>query len=59
MALETRHTEKSLLFTLLKLKKRNKILEELDDYNEAILQLMATMEQEDVVIVQKKVSELK
>jgi len=52
MSLETRHTEKSLLFQLLMAK-------EPKDIELVILHLMATMEPNDVELVQKRVKEAK
>ena len=51
MSLDTRHTEKSILFRLLTSKT-------LEDFEETTIQLMATMEPEDVELVQKRVAEL-
>ena len=52
MAIETRHTEKSLLYSLL-------CVENLDDIDGVISHLMATMEPEDVELVEKRVAEMK
>jgi len=49
--IETRHTEKNLLFTLLRAKDMN-------DIKMAIIQLEATMEPEDVELVKKKIYEV-
>ena len=52
MSLETRHTEKNMLFMLLTAKT-------LVDIDKVIINLMATMEPEDVELVQKRVAEYK
>ena len=49
--IETRHTEKNLLFTLLRAK-------DMKDIKLAIIQLEATMEPEDVELVKKKIFEV-
>ena len=51
MSIETRHTEKSILFQLLKAKT-------IEDYETVTQSLIATMEPEDAELVQKRVSEL-
>ena len=58
MALETRHTEKSLLFMLLELQKSSKELENSKKLKKVIAHLKATMEPEDVKLVQKEIAEL-
>jgi hypothetical protein len=51
MALETRHTEKTILYRLLLCQKG------LDTLDNVITGLMATMEQDDVQVVEKRVEE--
>jgi hypothetical protein len=51
MSVETRHTEKTILYSLLRAKT-------LADYEDATNQLMATMEPEDVELVQKRIAEI-
>ena len=58
MSLETRHTEKILLFNILKAQKRNPMLAEAKEIKDIVLMLEATMEPEDVQLVLKKVAEL-
>ena len=58
MSLETRHTEKNILFMLLEAKKSDPKLEESKSFKKIITQLEATMEPEDVQLVQKKISDL-
>jgi len=58
MALETRHTEKNLLFSLLKAQKYNPVLAQAKEMKEIVLQLKATMEPEDVELVLKQIAEL-
>ena len=58
MALETRHTEKQVLFNLLKAIKRDSNLEKSRELKDTVLALKAVMEQEDVAVVEKKVAEL-
>ena len=53
MGLETRHTEKNVLFSLLCVK------EDMGSLERAISQLVATMEPDDVELVKKQVSDLK
>lgn len=50
MSVETRHTEKSLLFLLLK-------AEETGDWASVLHQLIATMEPEDVELVKQQIAE--
>jgi hypothetical protein len=52
MGLETRHTEKNILFQLL-------TAETPRDIDTVVMNLMATMEPEDVELVQKRAAELK
>jgi hypothetical protein len=52
MSVETRHTEKTILFALL-------TAETSADVHKVITQLKATMEPEDVELVEKRVAELK
>jgi len=52
MSVETRHTEKNILFWLLK-------AETFEDIKDIIANLMATMEPEDVELVMKRLAELK
>ncbi|MCL2054856.1 MAG: hypothetical protein FWG90_10555 [Oscillospiraceae bacterium] len=52
MSLETRHTEKNILFMLL-------TAETSQDFDKLIKNLMAIMEPEDVELVQKRVAEYK
>jgi len=52
MSVETRHTEKNILFWLLS-------VENMDDLKRVIANLMATMEPEDVQIVKEQIAELK
>jgi len=56
--LETRHTEKSILFMLLKAQKSDPVLAESRSFREIVSQLEATMEPEDVQLVLKKISDL-
>jgi len=58
MALETRHTEKNLLFMLLELQNSDKKFKESKKLKKIIAQLKATMEPEDVKLVQKEIMEL-
>jgi hypothetical protein len=58
MALETRHIEKNMLFMLLKAQKESQDLANSDDFKAIVVQLMAQMEQEDVVVVEKRIGEL-
>ena len=51
MALETRHTEKSILFQLLKAQKENRPIEDVIAY------LSTTMEQDDVKVVKQGFAE--
>jgi len=53
MALETRHTEKSLLYALLQMKQG------LVSQDYVIAQLVAQMEPEDVKLVKQSLNELK
>ena len=57
MSLETRHTEKSILFSLLKAQKINPEIAKINEFNEIVFQLKATMEPEDVELVIKQVTE--
>ena len=52
MSVETRHTEKNILFKLLR-------AETVEDYQEVTSNLMATMEPEDVQLVKQEIAELK
>ena len=52
MAMETRHTEKNMLFALLQMKHG------LVSQDYVIAQLMAQMEPEDVKLVQQSINEL-
>ncbi|MDR1663835.1 MAG: hypothetical protein LBR83_02805 [Clostridiales bacterium] len=52
MSVETRHTEKSILYKLL-------TIEDMDDLDDIIYNLIATMEPEDVELVKKQVAERK
>ena len=58
MALETRHTEKNILFSLLKAQKEEPLLAGSKEIKSIVLQLKATMEPEDVEIVLKRTAEL-
>ena len=58
MALETRHTEKQMLFNLLKAIKRDPSLEKSREIKDTVIALKAVMEAEDVAVVEKKVAEL-
>ena len=58
MALETRHTEKQVLFNLLKAIKRDPNLEKSREIKDTVIALKAVMEAEDVAVVEKKVAEL-
>jgi hypothetical protein len=51
MSVETRHTEKNLLFSLLQIK-------DMKDVKLAIARLIATMEPEDVELVKKQIMDL-
>ncbi|MCL1925461.1 MAG: hypothetical protein FWF50_07750 [Defluviitaleaceae bacterium] len=55
--LELRSEKKSQLFDLLKLKKENPNLE-IKGLNELILRIEASMEEEDVALVEKKIAKL-
>ena len=52
MSVETRHTEKSILFSLL-------CVENIEDVKRVISHLIATMEPEDVELVKAQIAELK
>ena len=52
MSVETRHTEKNILFKLL-------LIEDIKGLREVISNLVATMEPEDVELVKKQVTDLK
>ena len=58
MALESRHTEKQMLFNLLKAIKRDPNLEKSREIKDTVISLKAVMEAEDVVVVEEKVAEL-
>ena len=58
MSLETRHTEKNILFMLLEAKKSDPKLEDSKSFKKIISQLEATMEPEDVQLVLKKIADL-
>ena len=51
MSIETRHTEKNILFKLLRIK-------DIEDLQEVIANLIATMEPEDVELVKKQVADI-
>ncbi len=51
MSIETRHTEKNILFKLLQIK-------DIKELKHVIANLMATMEPEDVELVKKQLMEL-
>ena len=57
--LETRHTEKQLLFNLLKAVHREPMLKESRELDDTIKWLKATMEPEDVMLVCKQIAELR
>ena len=57
MSLETRHTEKNILFSLLKAQKINPTIAALNEINEIVFHLKATMEPEDIELVIKQVNE--
>ena len=56
--LETRHTEKQLLFNLLALLKEEPELGKSPGLKRAVRSLRAVMEPEDVILVMKQVDEL-
>ena len=58
MALETRHTEKQVLFNLLKAIKRDPSLSKSREIKDTVIALKAVMEAEDVAVVEKKIAEL-
>ena len=58
MALETRHTEKQMLFNLLKAIKRDPSLSKSRELKDIVVALKAVMEAEDVAVVEKKIAEL-
>ncbi|MCL2851713.1 MAG: hypothetical protein FWE20_01575 [Defluviitaleaceae bacterium] len=58
MSLETRHTEKNILFMLLEALKSDPKLAESKSFKKIISQLEATMEPEDVQLVLKKIADL-
>jgi len=57
MSIETRHIERDRLYSLLSIKIMNPDLK-IKGLDEAINRAMATMEQDDVKIVQQMISEL-
>ena len=58
MALETRHTEKQVLFNLLKASHRDPELKKSREFNDVVISLMAVMEEEDIAVVEKKIKQL-
>jgi len=58
MALETRHTEKQMLFNLLFAMRRDPALKASSAFNEVVISLMAVMEEEDIAVVEKKIKML-
>jgi len=58
MALETRHTEKMLLFSLLKALHRDPNLGRSREFSDIIIALKAQMEAEDIAMVNEQVAEL-
>ena len=59
MALETRHTEKQLLFNILKAIHRDPKLQDSIELDDTVKWLKATMEPEDVMLVCKQIAELR
>jgi len=57
MSLDTRHVEKNILFGLLKAQALNPVMAEIKEFNDVVFQLIATMEAEDVKLVEKQVDE--
>jgi len=57
MSLDVRHAEKTILFRLLRARCLNPIIAELDEINDVIHQLIATMEPVDVELVEKQVED--
>ena len=58
MALEAKHTEKLMLFTVLKAQKENPKLAAIKEIKDIILMLKAIMEPEDVELVLQQVADL-
>ena len=58
MALETRHTEKLLLFNLLKALHRDPELGKSREFSDVIVLLKAIMEAEDIAMVNEQLKEL-
>jgi len=58
MALETRHTERMLLFSLLKALHRDPVLGNSREFNDIIFGLKAQMEAEDIALVNEQIKEL-
>ncbi|MCL2851777.1 MAG: hypothetical protein FWE20_01900 [Defluviitaleaceae bacterium] len=57
MSLEIRRTEKSIPFDLLRAQALNPSITEIKEINDVLFRLIATMEPEDVDIVEKQVAE--
>ena len=57
MSLDKRHTEKNILFDLLRAQALNPALAEFREFGDVVYQLIATMEPEDVELVEKRVAE--
>ena len=58
MALETRHTEKQLLFNMHMAMMRDDNLRNSREYKNLVTSLETVMEPEDVALVEKKIKEL-
>jgi len=58
MALETRHTEKQLLFNLLKALHREPELRKSREISDIVRALKAVMEPEDIALVHEQIKEL-
>jgi len=58
MALETRHTEKLMLFNLLKALHRDPELGKSREFNDIIFSIKAIMEAEDIALVHEQIAEL-
>jgi len=58
MALETRHTQKQLLFNLLKALHREPELGKSREFRDVIRSLKAVMEPEDIAMVNEQIAEL-
>ena len=58
MALETRHTERLILFNLLRALHRDPELGKSREFNDIIFSIKAIMEAEDIALVNEQVKEL-